>query len=433
MLNTNHSRSPQVTYTAYFDGLVDLVEFKGHPAFLVKEGNELTVYERYSFDQETILPPPEVPWRLPRAQEVLRIYNAEVSLAPNVVDAALYDELLQHHRAISELPDEAQYDLLAAWVMHTYMLEAVRFSPIICFYSVAERGKTRTGQGMIFVAYRGFHATSLREAYLLRIGHDLGCSLFADVKDVWQTALQNQSQDALLGRFMKGMKVPRVLNPDKGSFKDTKYYTVFGPTVLATNEPIDDTLETRGLTISMLPTEKNFENEVTEDICLPLRERLVAFRARHLGKQLPDIRKPDKGRLGDVLKPLHQVIRLARPEREEIFVEYVSRVMQEKRNERALSLEAQIIEAILGLDYAVVNGALPVMAITALVNTVREYTLTPTKIGRVLGALGFQKAKTANGSSAILWDLSRINKLARSFGLGKEPDASETPEPPVAG
>jgi len=71
-----------------------------------------------------------------------------------------------------------------------------------------------------------------------------------------------------------------------------------------------------------------------------------------------------------------------------------------------INLEDQIQKTILGLRHEVINGILPVKTITDTFNQGRskESQLTYHRIGRLLSTMGFRKAKTQNGSSAIIWD-----------------------------
>lgn len=143
---------------------------------------------------------------------------------------------------------------------------------------------------------------------------------------MWRTAERERSEDLLLGRFEKGGRVPRVNNPDRGPHKDIDYYNTFGATIIGTNEPVDRILETRAIQINMPEAVRVFNNDVTPEIGRPLKERLTAFRARHLWTVLPETPKPAQGRLGDILKPLLQIIRLARPEWENQFTSLVREV-----------------------------------------------------------------------------------------------------------
>lgn len=426
------SATPEPVYTARFEGLVDLVEHHGSPAFLVKDGSTLAILSQVQRDGVRYIPPPRehIPWLLPRGEEVLQLYNLQEGLSQKERDEALYDALWSYHQSISELPGEEYYDLLVAWDFHTYLVEAVQYSPIICLFAVPERGKSRTGKGMIHVAYRGIHVESLRDAYLVRVAQNFQASLFFDVKDIWNKAEANGSEDILLHRFEKGAKVPRVLFPERGPYQDTVYYSVFGPTVIGTNEGVHRILETRAVQINMPETSKRFENDVTPEGSLPFKERLIAFRAAHLGETFADIPKPAAGRLGDILKPLQQMIRLVKPEREPSLLKLVKELEAKKLIEQADSLEAQILMTIIGLKGRVERGVLPVRVITDTFNEGKseKCQITYQRAGKRLAAMGFQKASTGNGASAIIWDEDRIDRMAERYGLRETSETSETSE-----
>jgi len=57
--------------------------------------------------------------------------------------------------------------------------------------------------------------------------------------------------DILLGRFEKDSMVRRVVKPEKGAFEDSRFFNVFGPTILATNSAIHKILQTRSIPITM--------------------------------------------------------------------------------------------------------------------------------------------------------------------------------------
>jgi len=417
------STDTKFVYTALFDGLVDLVEHNGSPAFLVKDGGELFIRPQVERDGVLYIPPPKehIPWLLPRGEEVLRLYLLQESLSQRERDGALYDDLLSYHKAISELPGEEYYDLIVAWDFHTYMLEAVQYSPIIYLFAVPERGKSRTGKGMIHVAYRGIHVESLRDAYLVRVAHDLHSSLFFDVKDIWQKAEKNGSEDILLHRFEKGAKVPRVLFPDRGAHRDIVYYHIFGATIIGTNEGVHRILETRAVPINMPESSRRFENDVTPELSLPFKERLIAFRAAHLGETFAHIPKPAIGRLGDILKPIQQIIRLVKPEREPSFLRLVRDLEGEKLIEKADSLEAQILMTLIGLKEHVERGVLPVKAITDAFNEGKSENsqVAYQRVGRRLSAMGFKKVRASDGASAIIWDEESIERMKETYGLRK--------------
>ena len=158
------------------------------------------------------------------------------------------------------------------------------------------------------VAFRGLHVESLRDAYLVRVAENLKSALFIDVIDLWKKAEKAGSDDIILQRFEKGAVVPRVLYPEKGPHRDTVYYDIYGPTIIATNEKVSEILATRAIQIIMPESDREFADDVRPENALELRERLTAFRARNLNSLLPEATKPCRGRLGDILRPLRQTV-----------------------------------------------------------------------------------------------------------------------------
>jgi hypothetical protein len=80
------------------------------------------------------------------------------------------------------------------------------------------------------------------------------------------------------------------------------------------------------------------------------------------------------------------------------------------------NLQSQIMEIIIGLKPQAKNGILPVKTITDAFNQKRseEGHLTYHRIGRLLSTMGFSKAKTPSGSSAIIWDDNLLSKTTFS-------------------
>jgi len=404
-------------YLAKFDGLIDVVEKEGKSIFLVKEDDELKLKESVVVNGETYYPPPieRLPFKyLARADKVLENYK-------NDSDSNLFIDIVKYLKKTSELPSSAYYYLLAAWVFLTYLQESIEYSPYIWLYAIPERGKSRTGKGCIYIAYRGVHVESLRDAYLIRIANDLDATIFFDVMDLSKKADRAGSQDILLVRFERGAVVPRVLYPDRGPHQDTVYYKVFGSTIIATNEPVLPILATRAVMISMPESTNIYEEEVTPEKALHIKERLVAFRARHLGLALPDTVKPARGRLGDILKPLIQVIKLVQPQKEQNLKELINQIQAERKEQQSDSYEARLLTSIINLKDEVKGGLLSIDQITERFNeNVKErFQATNNTIGWKLNGLGFKKRRRNNGMH-IECDETLIFKLRERFGLNED-------------
>jgi hypothetical protein len=405
--------------TALGPGLVDIVEYDGLPAFLTTDGE---VVRQIVLEDKTYCPPAKeaLPFLLPRAEAVLEAIESDT-------DGQLYQDIRNYIHTASDLPGAAWYDLLTAWALHTYLIEKAEYSPYIWFYAVPERGKSRTGKALIYLAYRGLHVESLRDAYLVRVSNNLQTSLFIDVAELWKKAERNGTEDLLLSRYERGTKVPRVLYPEKGAHRDIVYYNIFGPTLIATNETVPTALDSRAIQINMQPATRNFRNDITPGLALPLKERLVAFRYRHTATTMPDIGKPSSGRLDDILNPLAQIIRLVQPEREIAFMELVKEIEERRGVDRGETPEAKLVRVIVDLEDEVEYGRLSIKRITDKFNegTAEKYHSRPETIGRRLTALGFVKLRGGKrGNTVIQYDQVLVKKLSLTY-LEKPSEPSE--------
>ncbi|MEW6351597.1 MAG: CHC2 zinc finger domain-containing protein [Thermodesulfobacteriota bacterium] len=429
-------KQSQPSYRAIFDGLVDVVEHEGTTAFLIRNGDGPEILSQAELDDGTVLPPPaeQLPKPLARSEAVLELHALESQLSPQEADAALYDDLRTYFAQASELPREPYYDLMVVWTLHTYLLNAFEYSPILCFFGVPERGKSRTGKALTYLAYRGLHVECLRDAYLCRFAHHVGGSVFFDLKSAWTKAEKAGSEDLLLGRFERGMTIPRVLYPDRGPFLDTVWYSIFGPTIIATNEPVHHILGSRCLPINMRESNRDFPNDVTMETARPLKERLVSFRLRHLTTELSQADKPARGRLGDIARPLVQVVRLVRPDREPVLLDLITSIGKERTQERAETHEGRLLSTILELAEGknedgnpyLSHGRLCVSDIADHLNedTPERFRVSPRRIGTLLKSLGLRTGRTRQNRAALEWDAETVRRAAITHGVIEEQTGS---------
>ncbi len=427
----------KLIYTMNIDSLVDVVLKDNESVFLIldENGTDLFVPSHVEFNNEKYLPPPisNVPWLMPRYEKILFYYKQYIDGDVAKLNKALFNELIEYHKNISELPSDDYYKLIAAWVVHTYLLQHFEYTPILLLFAVPERGKSRTGKGMIYVSFRGIHVETLREAHLIRFASDYKATLFIDVKDLWKKASLNQSEDILLLRYEKGARVPRVHHPEKGPIVDMVFYDIFGPTIIGTNTETHKILETRSVQLDMPQSNKLFDNLVKEKNALELREKLTAFRAYYLRKGLPEVEKPVKGRRGDILRPLMQVIALMNPEGDTASMADLFKESSRKElAEESTSLEAEILETIDKLKSKITNATLAVKDITDKININRigRYQYTYHLIGHRLNDLGFQKIRSSEGNARIIIDENNLNLLKNKYGLVQTPVTQVSPVMP---
>ena len=127
-----------------------------------------------------------------------------------------------------------------------------------------------------------------------------------------------------------------------------------------------------------------------------------------------------KPKVQDALKAIQLQQKVAKTsEAEKFFWQEIENIRNEelpKLYPESDNLESQIKATIFGLRFQVKNGILPVKTITDTFNQSKseESRLTYHRIGRVLSTMGFTKAKTSNGSSAILWDDNLLSQKTLS-------------------
>jgi hypothetical protein len=283
------------------------------------------------------------------------------------------------------------------------------------------------------VAYRGIVTETLQEANLFRWSDSLGCTLFIDVKDVWHKAEKRGAEDILLGRFQRnGNKVARVTDPQAGSFRGVAYYDVYGPTVMAVNEPLRDPLLSRSIVIVPPEAAGKYPNIYAEE-AVTLKERLTAFRARMSNKTLPAVSKPVDGRLGDILQPIGQVAAIIGGEVSTSFPGLARYLAKERLNERAESREARVVTAIRKVSDGSNDEKLSVSEITSTYNEglTDKLQISEESMGRRLSSLGFKTCRLTGGGRGRLRDENLLSALVRKYGIeNDENDGGQEPSLP---
>lgn len=410
----------EVELCALFPELVDLVEDDtGKVGYLVKQNGVLSYVDSWDKEDGTTCYPPgkeHLQYRLGNYQEVQKHY------ARNEDPAGLYNDLVDYFKRFSYLPDDT-WPLIVFSVFLSYLQdhEDVRYVPVIYFYAVAERGKSRTAKSMLSVSYRGVHLGDMNSANIFRYSQNQGATLFLDCTDLWKTAMKAGGEDILLNRFEKGATVPRVLHPDRGAFHDQVHYKIFGSTIVATNEPASNIFESRCLSITMPNRPGEYENGKPE-MGIPFKERLIAWRARMMDQRLPDIRPVEgvAGRIWDISKPLFQLCQMIKPEIMDDMHRVLLSMADKKAEDKKESIEGQIVAVLDELaDFE--NGHEVVLSVSEIRDKLNEtkdhrYQMSAIKVGFRLNSLSLRK-KTVNGCRYVVMTKSELDLLKNQFGL----------------
>lgn len=403
--------------SAYFKGLVDLVVHdNGKIVYLVKVDGHLEVATTWEVDKVLYLPPDQkcLPFKVANANKVLQWGKSDN-------DSKLFEDVLIYLKRFSYLPDN-QWLIVACNVFLSYLQDHpdIHYLLMLLFYAVPERGKSRTGKAVVYISFRGVHVVDLREANLFRYAENLKATLFFDMMDLWKKAEKNGAEDILLLRYEKGAKATRVIYPEKGAFRDTVYYDIFGSTIIATNEPVHKILGSRCIDISMPNKPGNYENPTPEK-AQELKERLIAWRARVMDRPLPgiDVIQGLSGRLWDISKPLLQVCKLVYPQGYIKLTNALLEVAGETIKDRKESVEGQIVTALYELSpQGLSEWKVKVSDLLETLNAGRPegYKLTSQYVGRKLKAMSLQTKISTGGYSQIFLNCYDFNTLLQQYG-----------------
>ena len=418
---------------ANFPGLIDVVvddtKEDGSTLFMVKEGNKIHYTAEWEMRSGKCYIPPSqefLPFILPRVSKVKEWYQSDN-------DTQLFKDLIAYFKRFSYLPDE-QLVVVICNVFLTYIQDHkdVDYLPMLLFWAVPERGKSRTGKTMTYVCFRGIHVVELREANLFRYSQDMKATLFFDIMNLWRTAETSKTSDILLLRYEKGAKVSRVLFPDKGPFEDMEHYDIYGSTIMATNEAVHKILDSRCIPITMPNKPSSSYEDPKPEKALELKERLTAWRARILERPLLEIGTIEglSGRLWDISRPMLQVCKLLYSEGINLLKKALLEVASQKIEDKKTGIEGQIIEAIdeLSLDKKILpEWEILQSELLRLLNGDRpaQHQLTPQYLGKKLKAIGI-KTRKVHGYAEAQLKKSEFDILLAQYGIIEPPPPTET-------
>jgi len=400
--------------TAVHPNIIDLVkDDNGDTVFLMHGKEGLEMKSSFTENDKTYLPPDGIiPFPLVSGKDVINAYSKDD-------DKTLFNDIVAYFRTVSDL-DEKWYSILASWVMHTWFMDQFDYSPMLVFHAVAERGKTRTTKALTYLSYRGFLTVTLREAHLLRLTNDWDATTCLDVMDLWKKVVSSGTEDFALNRFQSGAQIMRVTDYDKGRYHDTTYYNIYGPTIISTNESLHHILDTRAITYTMHDSIRSFPDDVTFETAIPLKVRITAFCARNMKRQLPEADKPTTGRLGDILRPLRQIVKLVKPEWEDKFMIWVDEIKKERATVKQDTPDGLLLRAVknnLGKRFP--DDRMFVKDITDSVNQnrINNKKLTSVYVAKKLHALGFTRGTKHNTGNTIECPDDVFIRIAEKYGI----------------
>lgn len=260
----------------------------------------------------------------------------------------LFDGLIMFLRDSIYFDNETQYDILALWIMASWVNESFNSCPYLMFIAPKESGKTRGMDILSELAYRPLPAVSFTSSSMFRSIELWKCTLLVDEAEYQLNSKSEKGQDLygiLNGGYKKGMFAIRTETVSDSMIPTT--YDIFGFKAIAATRPFNPTLESRSIILSM--TQHQVKNMLLPvEICEELRNRLLYFRYSYLYKlKITFPEKIKKGRLIEIFYPIYSIANLVDSDMIPRLDKYLEETYFKGKEEDKVSLpEADLIRAI---------------------------------------------------------------------------------------
>ena len=357
------------------------------------------LYQESIFDGEyMIFPMPRPPWKL--ATIPIEYTNPEQLY--DIIRAYIVDHLY--------LPNEELYDVLTAWAFATWIPEAWVSVPYLFFFGVLSSGKTRGLEVLERICYRSILSANFSTAGLFRASELWHPTIFLDETEVYNQETRQDIISLLNCGYRKGQYVHRLRRTETGHELET--FDVFGFKALAGTKSMRDTLESRSIIITMLPSPKPVRRQIDEVAALDIRNRLLGFRLEKLAKMDVSVNLVNAvnpiscigvspldfgdGRLEELFDCLLRVA----PKGHENIRAYALKTFEKKVRDRKSSMEAEVVGILVEEGFDEVEGFILTKTVKDKLIAEKGWdkkTRTQT-VGSIFGRLGYEKEHRREGN-----------------------------------
>jgi len=378
------------------ENLINLIKIDGVVHYLFNKDNEIYSTETIDIDGTT--------------------YKAKQDLILNYITPSIFDidhngvdfadllkDVERFVRRHVEMPNEHDYFLLALWVFHTYIIDLEHVTPFLYFQGEFGTGKSQAGDILKHIAYKAEGQTSLTPATMFRSAQYYQTTLIIEEVILSGKDANPDIISLVKCRYERLSAVPRIDMDEKDRENQIKYYKVFGPLAMGSEQGLLPAIKSRTIHFIMKENIREAvetlieEDEKSLETAEELRNKLTIFRATLLnkGKQkgLKVLRHFARRRLGQILKPLYRVVMEVAPEREEEFLRIVKFLAKKAKKVKQMSLEAEVVKVL--LDY-VKDGKdfIGSLDLCNFLNTDRSESvqINTMKLHYVMESLGFEGA-----------------------------------------
>lgn len=180
---------------------------------------------------------------------------------------ALFREIRDIYTTYVEYADEAYFDIMALFVMYTYVYRLFKTTGYIHFNGTAASGKSRNLSILNALAFGAVWASSMSSASLYRRIDGSPGTICVDESEGFEGERGEDLRRILNAGYVEGSKVQRteqVKVNGQDAWTPVEYET-FSPKVLASINPLEPVIASRCLIIAMRPAVRQLPDFITHD------------------------------------------------------------------------------------------------------------------------------------------------------------------------
>ena len=335
----------------------------------------------------------------------------------------LFDDLTNFIEAHVELTHEAEYDIIAAKILETYMTSKINEVGYLNFVGPPRSGKTRALETIAALASSVYFGATMTTSTIYRILDDDPGATF--ILDEIQQYLDDDKAIflAILNSGQRrGLKA--WINVPTGRGWKATGFEVFGPKFLATTQTTAKSLATRCITIPMTKNTYKVKFRIDKKWATELKQKIHTFVAdtgNHDMANIEDVFFEENG-FNDsrTVELFYNLVALAPPKAKQHILDYAKELDEQISEEDGFSFYAEIYAAV---QYAIQQSDKPdrfmIADVAEAYNDGREpdEILSNRLIGTHLNLMGLRrKCRGRKGLSGRFVSPQFLKRLDRRYG-----------------
>jgi len=365
------------------------------------------VWRSYTHDDTDYVPLKRLPWPtayLPKEESEEQLFNE--------IRTFLQDHL--------DVTNELLYDVYSCFVMASWRLEDFTVVPYLFFLGPMSSGKTRALECFQRLCFRSIMATSMSAASLFRALEAWHPTLLLDETEIYNHENMVEVLALLNSGYRKGQFAIRVEKVEQGSLQIAMFDT-FGFKVLAGTEELAATLQSRCIITSMSKAVRQVRLFVDEERAQELRDKLLMYRFKKLGKNLETLDPDGLSQNARVIELFISLVQVApNPEIKQRLLTCMRGLARSQLEEEQAGIEARVFDAVQKCEDQVEDGKLATATVTEAFNEglPEKEQATARLVGRKLRALGFERCRVGKkGQAGLHWDSRLVERLRIRYRL----------------